>query len=174
MRRIEPYFRLSQGVPRVDHQGGRVGHHLHDQAGPHMARAPKGYGPHKRVYNRFVRWSRLGVFNRIFAELAGKAVEPGWIMIYAAISRPPHHCQPASLKGGGTAICLSVPHPRVPVPAGLNERRVLADGSRSGSGASLGRAARQRRATVSMPTASLAIVTAIISGQAAAMRHSRT
>ena len=35
--------------------------------------APRGYGPHKTIYNRFVRWSRLGVFNKIFAELARKA-----------------------------------------------------------------------------------------------------
>jgi len=25
--------------------------------------APRDYGPHKTIYNRFVRWSRLGVFN---------------------------------------------------------------------------------------------------------------
>jgi transposase len=25
--------------------------------------APREYGPHKTIYNRFVRWSRLGVFN---------------------------------------------------------------------------------------------------------------
>ncbi len=31
--------------------------------------APRGYGPHKTIYNRFMRWSRLGVFNKIFAEL---------------------------------------------------------------------------------------------------------
>ena len=28
--------------------------------------APRDYGPHKTIYNRFVRWSRLGVFNKIF------------------------------------------------------------------------------------------------------------
>jgi hypothetical protein len=27
--------------------------------------APRDYGPHKTIYNRFVRWSRLGVFNKI-------------------------------------------------------------------------------------------------------------
>ena len=32
------------------------------------ADAPAGYGPHKTIYNRFIRWSRLGVFNRIFAD----------------------------------------------------------------------------------------------------------
>ena len=38
--------------------------------------APKDYGPHKTIYNRFIRWSRLGVFNRIFAELARRAASP--------------------------------------------------------------------------------------------------
>lgn len=33
--------------------------------------APAGYGPHKTLYSRFIRWSRLGVFDRIFAALAG-------------------------------------------------------------------------------------------------------
>jgi putative transposase len=27
----------------------------------------RDYGPHKTIYNRFVRWSSLGVFNKIFA-----------------------------------------------------------------------------------------------------------
>jgi putative transposase len=42
------------------------------------------YGPHKTLYNRFARWSRLGVFNRIFAELAGKEEKAGQL-----ISTPP-------------------------------------------------------------------------------------
>ena len=32
--------------------------------------APAAYGPHKTLYIRFVRWSRMGVFDRIFAALA--------------------------------------------------------------------------------------------------------
>ena len=43
-------------------------------------RAPREYGPHKTVYNRFVRWSRLGVFNKIFAALARKGGKPERIM----------------------------------------------------------------------------------------------
>ncbi len=27
--------------------------------------APYTYGPHKAIYNRFIRWSCMGVFNRI-------------------------------------------------------------------------------------------------------------
>jgi transposase len=45
--------------------------------------APVGYGPHKTLYNRFVRWSRLGVFDRIFASLAGEGPKRERIMIDA-------------------------------------------------------------------------------------------
>ncbi len=38
--------------------------------------APKDHGPHKTLYNRFIRWSRLGVFDRIFAGLAGEGPKP--------------------------------------------------------------------------------------------------
>jgi putative transposase len=40
--------------------------------------------PHKTLYNRFVRWSRLGVFDRIFSEIAAEAGEPDQLMIDAA------------------------------------------------------------------------------------------
>lgn len=32
--------------------------------------APKASGPHKTLYTRFVRWSRAGIFNKIFRELS--------------------------------------------------------------------------------------------------------
>lgn len=32
--------------------------------------APTAYGPHKALYYRFVRWSRTGIFNKIFHELS--------------------------------------------------------------------------------------------------------
>ncbi len=73
MHRIEPYFSLSPGVPRVDNR--RVLSpivfvcHRNDLR---WRDAPKAYGPHKTIYNRFVRWSRLGVFNRIFAEVGAR------------------------------------------------------------------------------------------------------
>jgi transposase len=42
---------------------------------------PSPGGPHKTLYNRFVRWSRLGVFDRIFAALASERPKPERIMI---------------------------------------------------------------------------------------------
>ena len=70
MRRIEPYFPLSHGVPRVDDRRVVSGIIFVIRNGLRWRDAPKDYGPHKTIYNRFIRWSRLGVFNRIFAELA--------------------------------------------------------------------------------------------------------
>ena len=64
-----------------------------------MRDAPKGYGPHKTIYNRFIRWSKLGVFNRIFTELAGKAGEPDRIMIEATHLKA-HRTAASLLKGG--------------------------------------------------------------------------
>ncbi len=43
--------------------------------------APREYGPHKTIYNRFIRWSRLGVFNKIFAALVVKGGKPDRLMI---------------------------------------------------------------------------------------------
>jgi transposase len=43
--------------------------------------APKEYGPHKTLYNRFIRWSRLGVFDRTFASLAEEGGAPDRLII---------------------------------------------------------------------------------------------
>ena len=76
MRRIGAYFPLSHGIPGVDDRRIVSGIIHVIKHGLMWRDAPKGYGPHKTVYNRFIRWSRLGVFNRIFAELAAKGGKP--------------------------------------------------------------------------------------------------
>lgn len=81
MRRIELYFPLSHGVARVDDRRVISGIIFVIRNGLRWRDAPREYGPHKTIYNRFVRWSRLGVFNKIFAELAGKAGKPNRLMI---------------------------------------------------------------------------------------------
>ncbi|VFU10545.1 transposase [Methylocella tundrae] len=83
MRRIEPYFPLSHGVARVDDRRVISGIIFVIRNGLRWRDAPKDYGPHKTIYNRFIRWSRLGVFNRIFAELAAKGGKPDRLMIDA-------------------------------------------------------------------------------------------
>jgi putative transposase len=61
--------------------------------------APRDYGPHKTIYNRFVRWSRPGVFNKIFAELARKGAKPERIMIDATHLKA-HRTAASLLKKG--------------------------------------------------------------------------
>ena len=83
MRRIKPYFPLSHGMPRVDDRRVISGIIFVIRNGLRWRDAPRDYGPHKTIYNRFVRWSRLGVFNKIFAELARRAGKPDQLMIDA-------------------------------------------------------------------------------------------
>ena len=41
------------------------------------------YGPYKTLYNRFLRWSQMGIFNNIFTELAKTAGQDNQVMINA-------------------------------------------------------------------------------------------
>ena len=81
MRKIEPYFPLSHGVPRVDDRRIISGIIFMIRNGLRWRDAPREYGPHKTIYNRFIRWSAMGVFNKIFAGLATKAGKPDQLMI---------------------------------------------------------------------------------------------
>jgi putative transposase len=99
MRRIEPFFPLSHRVPRVDDRRVVSGIVFVIKNGLRWRDAPVAYGPHKTIYNRFIRWSRMGVFNRIFAELAGQAGEPDRIMIDATHLKA-HRTAASLLKGG--------------------------------------------------------------------------
>lgn len=99
MRRIEPYFPLSHGIPRVDDRRIVSGIIFVIRNGLRWRDAPAAYGPHKTIYNRFIRWSRLGVFNRIFAELAAKAGKPDQLMIDATHLKA-HRTAASLLKKG--------------------------------------------------------------------------
>jgi transposase len=99
MRRIEPYFPLSHGIPRVDDRRIVSGIIFVIRNGLRWRDAPAGYGPHKTIYNRFIRWSRLGVFNRIFAELAAKGGQPDRLMIDATHLKA-HRTAASLLKKG--------------------------------------------------------------------------
>jgi putative transposase len=99
MRRIEPYFPLSHGVPRVDDRRVLSGILFVIRNGLRWRDAPEGYGPHKTIYNRFIRWSRLGVFNRILAELAARGKGSDRLMIDATHLKA-HRTAASLLKKG--------------------------------------------------------------------------
>ena len=81
MRWLEPLFPRARGLPRVDDRRVVSGIVYVIRNGLQWKDAPPGYGPHKTLGNRFVRWSRLGVFARIFAALSAQAGVPGRLMI---------------------------------------------------------------------------------------------
>ena len=99
MRRIEPFFPLSHGVPRVDDRRVLSGILFVIRNGLRWRDAPAAYGPHKTIYNRFIRWSRRGVFDRIFAALASEGPEPKRIMIDATHLKA-HRTAASLLKKG--------------------------------------------------------------------------
>jgi transposase len=99
MARIAPHFPLSHGVPRVDDRRVVSGIIYVIKHGLQWKDAPKGYGPHKTLYNRFIRWSRMGVFDRIFAGLASEGPRPERIMIDATHLKA-HRTAASLLKKG--------------------------------------------------------------------------
>ncbi len=99
MRRIEPFFPLSHGIARVDDRRVISGIIFVIRNGLRWRDGPADYGPHKTIYNRFVRLSRLGAFNRIFAELARKGGKPKHMMI-DAMHLKAHRTAASLLKKG--------------------------------------------------------------------------
>ena len=83
MARLKPFFPKSHGRPRVDDRRVLSGIIFINRNGLRWRDAPKEYGPPKTLYNRWKRWSEMGVFARIFEGLAADVVEPTTIMIDA-------------------------------------------------------------------------------------------
>ena len=70
--RIEPLLPVNgEGACRVDGRRVLSGivHAL--QSGGRWGDCPPVYGPKKTIYNRFVRWVELGIWEGIFSALAG-------------------------------------------------------------------------------------------------------
>ena len=98
-RRIEPFFPLQRGLARVDDRRVLSGIIYVIRNGLMWRDAPPAYGPHKTLYNRFVRWSRAGVFNRIFAGLAAEGGKRDQLMVDATHLKA--HRTAASLRKKG-------------------------------------------------------------------------
>ncbi len=96
---ISPFFPLSHGVPRVDDRRVISGIIFVIRNGLRWRDAPASYGPHKTIYNRFIRWSEMGVFGRIFVELARRGGETDEIMIDATHLKA-HRTAASLLKKG--------------------------------------------------------------------------
>lgn len=108
MARLRPYFPKSHGKPRVDDRRVLSGIIFINRNGLRWCDAPREYGPHKTLYNRWVRWSRMGVFARIMEGLAAESAggtERKTVMIDATYLKA--HRTASSLrvkKGGPTTV----------------------------------------------------------------------
>ena len=83
MERLRPFFPKSRGRPRVDDLRVLSGIIFIQRNGLMWKHAPAAYGPPKTLYNRWKRWSRMGVFATIMTELAAHAQETDTVMIDA-------------------------------------------------------------------------------------------
>ena len=101
VERLRPHFPKPRGKPRVDDRRVLSGilHVLRN--GLRWQDAPAVYGPHKTLYNRFARWSRLGVFARIFRDLAKPGPDRDTVMMDSTHLKA--HRTAASLRKGGFA-----------------------------------------------------------------------
>lgn len=88
----------TRGVPRVDDRRviGGIVHVL--RSGCRWKDAPAAYGPHKTVYNRFVRWAAKGVWIEVFQALAGAGGPPAEVLLDST-SMKVHRCATGG-KGG--------------------------------------------------------------------------
>ena len=87
----DPFDRLK---PLLPNKGRGIIHVI--RYGLKWRDAPACYGPHKTLYNRFVRWSRAAVSDRIFQALAAESAATKTVMIDRHPSQSAsHRRQPA-------------------------------------------------------------------------------
>jgi len=70
-----------RGVPWVDDRRGISGIVVPLQSGGRWIDVSAEYGPHKTLYNRFVRWSATEVWPALFQALAAIAGPPAAVLL---------------------------------------------------------------------------------------------
>ncbi|MFT9297311.1 IS5 family transposase [Gluconobacter sp. P5B12] len=83
MDRLRPFFPKSHGKPRVDDRRVLSGIIFVNRNGLRWRDAPREYGPHKTLYNRWKRWGDMGIFMRMMDGLSAAKAESRTIMIDA-------------------------------------------------------------------------------------------
>ena len=99
VERLRPHFPKVRGKARSDDRMVLSGIIHVKRNGLRWRDAPAVHGPRKTLCNRFARWSRLGVFARMFRDLARPGAEGDTIMIDSTHLKA--HRTAASLRKGG-------------------------------------------------------------------------
>jgi transposase len=96
---IEPHLPTdTRGKPRVDDRRVISGIIHVIKSGGRWVDAPCLYGPHKTLYNRFVRWAAKGVWIDLFQALAGAGGPPAQVLIDSSVVKA--HRSASGGKGG--------------------------------------------------------------------------
>ncbi len=104
MARLRPYFPKSRGKPSVDDTRVLSGIIFINRNGLRWRDAPAEYGPPKTLYNRWKRWSDMGVFARIMTGLAAAAPDNEIISIDATYLKAHRTASSLGLKKGGVGV----------------------------------------------------------------------
>ena len=101
MSKIRTFLsRSPTGLPRVDDRRVVSGIIYVLKHGLQWKDAPKAYGPHKTLYNRFRRWTELGVFDKIFSHSGSLREGPPDTLMIDATHLKAHRTASSLLKGG--------------------------------------------------------------------------
>ena len=98
--RLQPYFPNSHGRERVDDRRVLSGIIFVNRNGLRWRDAPKDYGPHKMLYNRWKRWGEMGVFLRMMEGLAAEGANPKTAMIDATYLKAHRSASSLRVKKG--------------------------------------------------------------------------
>jgi len=109
MVRLQPFFPKSRGKPRVDDRKVLSGIIFINRNGLRWRDAPAVYGPAKTLYNRWVRWSRMGVFARMLTDLAGEGARTETVMIDATHLKAHRTASSLARQKGGAAGSSGAP-----------------------------------------------------------------
>jgi len=112
MERLRPFFPKSHGKPRVDDRRVLSGIVFVNRNGLRWRDAPKDYGPHKTLYNRWKRWNRwgeAGVFARMMEGLAAVDAEPRTVLIDATYLKAHRTASSLRVKKGISGASSAAP-----------------------------------------------------------------
>lgn len=98
---IEPLLPHLGGKPRVDDRRVISGILHRFREGLRWRALPDEYGPRTTLFNRFNRWSQRGLWQELFAALAGSEDPPEVAMVDSTTVRA--HRSASGAKGGPTA-----------------------------------------------------------------------
>ena len=106
IERLRPFFPKPRGRARVDDRRVLSGVIYVNRNGLMWKAAPAAYGPFKTLYNRWIRWSRMGVFARMLIELAREGQDTETLMLDATHLKA--HRTASSLRAQKGAPATSV------------------------------------------------------------------